>query len=162
MGGGSCGNGNKLAHTTPNTVVFDSVDYSTGPCFGLCPEYRLRVYRNQRFKLYASKVYYLIPDSFAFHPDSSRMGYFAGTVADTLFKRLNTEIVRMKLDSLQNNGSNCCDAPMKSFTVYYKGRSKNITSMFPPPITYHFINALSDICVMNPMRRTTDTFYRAP
>jgi hypothetical protein len=158
--GSSCGT-KKLTDSSKEPALFDSIEFSTGPCFGACAEYHLRVYGNRKFKLYAGRVYSALNDSAVFRLDSTKMGYFAGSVNDTLFKRLNTEIRRMNLDSLTYKGSNCCDAPIKSFTVYYKGRNKEITAMFPPPVTYKFINALGEICASNPMTRMTDTFYRA-
>jgi hypothetical protein len=110
------------------------------------------VYGDRHFTLSVNAAYAF--DSDSMKKDTADMGDFKGMVTEQTFNELTRAMIKMNLDSLEYHGSNCCDAPLKTFTVYYNnGKSKGISVMFPPPIMHDFINVCYRICSENPRVR---------
>lgn len=128
--------------------------YHTSGCYGYCPVYHLQVNNDKTARLYAEVVY----KNGTSELDSSKMGYFTGTLQDTLFNNLKDKLNRLDLDNLTFDGADCCDAPIVTIIIYYDGKRKFLRSMFPPAISGPLLSALDEICISNNFTRTSEPF----
>lgn len=139
------------------TTPFEKLIFHTSSCFGTCPVLHLELNADKNFKLYAEGVYFQ-NTGFPLQPDSSKMGYFTGVVADTLFTSIINEYNKIGMDTLTFNNVECCDASIITIIAYYKGKRKYLRSMFPPPATRDFISRLYDVCEKNKMTKSNKKF----
>lgn len=138
-------------------IKLEKIVFHTSPCFGACPTYHLQVNSDKSLQLYAERVYKK-DKGFSREPDTAKTGYFTGTVRDTTFQKLLSELETIGLDSLELNGPNCCDGSLKTIIVYYNGKRKFLRSMFPPENTHRLIAVLYEIAEKSPVRRTDEKF----
>ena len=139
----SCGKTNST-HIIPSRS-FEKIIFHTTGCFGFCPTYHLEVDNSKRVKLFAEQVFKK-EEGFPFQEDSLKMGYFKGEVNDSTFAKLNQELKTIGLDKLNFDGANCCDGSTITIIVYYQGKRKVLTSMFPPQEAQKLIEILYEIC----------------
>lgn len=139
----SCGKTNS-ANTIP-VRSFEKIIFDTTGCFGFCPTYHLEVNNSKKIKLFAEKVYKR-EEGFPFKEDSLKMGHFKGVVDDSTFALLDKELKTIGLDKLNFDGPNCCDGSTITIIVYYQGKKKVLTSMFPPQEAQRLIDILYQIC----------------
>jgi hypothetical protein len=146
-----------LVSAQQKTEAFKKIIFHTSMCFGRCPVYHLQVENNKKIKLYAEHVYKTDENMKAVE-DSSKIGYFTGTVDNQLFNSLIKELKKIKLDSVQLNGPTCCDGSVVSMIIYYRCKRKAGQSMFPPEEMRPVIAILSQICQSPDLKRTTEKF----
>jgi hypothetical protein len=137
----ACGQTNK-------TPGFEKIIYYTSMCFGTCPTYHLEVNADKSFKLFAEQVFKTNGVS-PYEPDSAKMGYFKGTLSDSLYDALSKELKRINIDSLSFPDVLCCDGPVTTLIIYHHGKRKYLHSMFPPEATRALISVLYNICKGN-------------
>lgn len=140
-----------------NTVGFDKLIYHTTDCFGDCHTYHLELDSEKNVKLYAEQV--LKPNwRFKLEKDTARMAYFSGVASDSSFNKLSNIVKTIGLDTLNFKWADCCDAPITTIIVYYDGKRRNFSSMFPPEKARPLIEALMEICQHSQVKRTQERF----
>lgn len=135
--------------------AFEKIIYHTTACFGTCPTYHLEVNKDKTVRLYAEQVFK--DANRPFQTDSSKVGYFTGTLSDSLFHKLTVEFNRANPKSLKFPKVMCCDAPVVTLILYYKGKRKFLKSMTPPPEARELIAVLRGICEST-TQRSPDKF----
>lgn len=140
---------------TDNTFKLEKIIFHTSVCFGACPVYHLQVDKDKNIKLYAEKNFQ--KDTFNVI-DTARTGYFTGTVSDTSFNKLITQLQTIGLDTLEFDGATCCDGSLKTIIIYYDGKRKYLKSMFPPEKAKPLIATLYEICQTPNLRKTEEKF----
>lgn len=144
---------------TNQKVKLEKIIFHTSSCFGSCPVYHLQIDNNKQIKLHAERVYKEPSDFGYFELDSSKMGYFTGSISDTVFNKLIEELSSIGLDTLVFDGVDCCDGSVITMIVYYNdGKRKFLKSMFPPTHTNQVIETLHNICEKSTLTRTPQSF----
>jgi hypothetical protein len=139
-----------------NKLKFQKIIYHTSGCFGTCPTYHIQLDSNGQVNLFSEFVYLNDEGLDHSNPDSSRMGYFTGSIADTTLTRIQEELYKINLEDLKIDGSNCCDASMKVFIIYYDNKRKYIEAMFLPNKMKKLNNLLYSSCNPDKLTRTTE------
>lgn len=140
------------------SIAFEKIIFHTSMCFGTCPTYHLEVDEAKNMKLYSETVFSDKKGAFNYDLDQEKMGYFVGKVSDTTFIKLKNELNTIGLDSLNFDGSNCCDGSLKTIIIYYNGKRKYLKAMFPPEKADKLIYILKDICETPNLKRTNLKF----
>jgi hypothetical protein len=133
---------------------FEKIIYHTSACFGFCPVVHLEVTADRQALLHAEKMYVKTGSGI----DLSRTGYFKGTVSDSSYNKLITELRNIGLDTLKFNGPDCCDGATKTIIVYYNGKRKYLKAMFPPNHALPLIAALNDLYSTGKFERAAAEF----
>jgi len=139
---------------------FEKLIFHTTGCFGTCPTYNLEINKNKKVKLFTSQFYAELKKPLYIPTiDSSKMGYFRGSINATTYKNLIKILHASDIDSLSfDSSAMCCDGSVKTIIVYYNGKRKYLTSMFPPDKADNLINALYAICRDSNLKKTTKKF----
>jgi hypothetical protein len=137
------------------SIKLEKIIFHTSSCFGTCPTYHLQIDSIKQAMLYAEEVF---PDNYEFKRDSSKMGYFTGTIADTTYNKLISLLETCNLSTLEFDGAQCCDGSVITIIVYYNGQRKYLQSMFPPAIADSLISYLYAICARTALQKTKDKF----
>ena len=90
--------------------------------------------------------------------DIDKEGYFVGNATDSNFRRLDSIIQNIGIDTLKFNNLTCCDGVLYTIIVYYDGEKKILKSMFPPEKANDLISTLYSICKEGNVIRTDDRF----
>lgn len=143
--------------TDNQSFSFEKIIFHTTACNGLCPIYHLEVTQNKQIRLHTEDAY-LRSEKFSFTRDSSKIGYFTGTIQDSTYKNLFTELSVIDLNNLAFNNAQCCDGSVITMIVYYNGKRKILRSMFPPEKALKLIGMLYDICGKSQLMRSTKQF----
>ena len=138
--------------------VFEKIVFHTGPCFGACPIYHLEVSGKGAMKLHAEHVYKDVAIPNESNENKKKMGYFVGSLNAKKLKALEEAIIKMGPDTVQFNGPNCCDGPVVSIILYYGGKRKAFTAMFPPQAASALINYLNQLCREFAWQRSKNAF----
>jgi hypothetical protein len=146
-----------LVSAQQKTEAFKKIIFHTSMCFGKCPVYHLQVESNKKVKLYAEHVYKQDANMKVVE-DSSKIGYFTGTVDNQLFNSLVKELKKIKLDSVKLDGPTCCDGSVTSLIIYYRAKRRSGRSMVPAEEMRPVISILSQICRSEDLKRTTEHF----
>lgn len=141
--------------TNEDVLHFDKIIFHTSMCFGTCPTYHLEVENNKSLRLYAERVY----SEDSYDTDSTKTGYYTGYVTDTTFDKLNSELGQLNIDSLEFPEEFCCDGSVITIIVYYDGKRKYLSSMWPPAEASKLIGVLYEICRNSDLVRTEDYFH---
>lgn len=146
-----------LVSAQQKTEAFKKIIFHTSMCFGRCPVYHLQIESNKQVKLYAEHVYKLDANMKSVE-DSSKIGYFTGTVDNQLFNSLIRELKKINLDSVKLNGPTCCDGSVTSMIIYYRAKRRSGQSMVPIEEMRPVIGILSQICQSQDLKRTKERF----
>jgi hypothetical protein len=139
---------------TDKKIKLDKIIFHTSRCFGFCPTYHLQVDDKKEVKLYSEQVY----KNRSIETDKTKTGYFVGVLSDTTFNKLTNELSVIGLDTLEFDGSSCCDGSEITIIVYYNGKRKFLKAMFPPDKADKLIGILYDICETSNLTRVTQKF----
>jgi len=140
-------------------IKFEKIIFHTSMCFGDCPIYHLEVDSNKKLMLYAEWVAEPNGRPMSNKGDTSKMGYFYGSVSDTSFNKLLVALQTVDINSLKFDGATCCDGSEITIIVYYNGRRKYLKSMFPPEKTNQLIHVLYEIAGQSNLDRTIEKFH---
>lgn len=140
-----------------NKPGFEKIIYYTSPCFGTCPVYHLEVKNNKEVRVFAETVY-KHPENMLYQEDFEKEGYFVGKASDVAFKKLDSIVQHIGLDTLTFKDINCCDGIVYTIIVYYNGERKVFKSMFPPEEASDLIAVLNDICRNSAVKRSSKDF----
>ena len=135
----------------------EKIIFHTSLCFGECSVYHLEVKNNKAVRLYAETVF-KNTGKFNYQNDIDKEGYFVGKATDANFRRLDSIIQNIGIDTLKFNDLNCCDGVLYTIIVYYDGKKKILKSMFPPEKANDLISTLYSICKESNVMRTDDGF----
>ncbi len=138
-----------------NTIRFEKIIFNTTSCHGSCSTYHLQINNKKEIELYAERVHKKNDDFFL---DSSKMGYYIGTLDEKLYNNLISELKTCNLNSLSFNDIECCDGSVITIIVYYNGQRKYFKSMFPPIIASDLISYLHNICSGAELHKTNSAF----
>lgn len=138
-------------------MPFEKIIYHTSGCFGKCNVYHLEVNADRQVKLFSERVY--APNGKTMIDlDSTKMGYFTGTLSDEDFKSLCIEFKQVNMDSLSFPNVLCCDGPVTTLISYYNGKKKSLKSMTPSEKATPLLKALNYICQQNNFKKTDQRF----
>jgi len=143
----------------PEKIRLEKIIFHTSRCFGSCPAYHSQIESNKTFHLFAEYVSNT-PDiaTNLNNPDTSKMGYFTGTVSDIRYAELENELQIIGLDNLQFDDVDCCDGSIKTIIIYYNGKRKALRSMRPPREADKLISLLRYITESTLTHKTTQKF----
>jgi hypothetical protein len=128
------------------SLKLEKIIFHTSGCYGTCPTYHLQIDSSRQVKLFAETVY-LEGTNFREHKiDEDKTGYFSGSIGNSVYKKLISQLQICNIDTLTFGGPDCCDRPVKTIIVYYNGKRRYLSAMFPPDIAYDLISLLDDIC----------------
>ncbi len=147
----------RKTNTDNQSFSFEKIIFHTTACNGFCPIYHLEVTRNKQIRLHTEDAYRR-SEKFSFTRDSSKIGYFTGTIQDSTYQKLVTELSFMDLNNLAFDNAQCCDGSVITMIVYYNGKRKILRSMFPPEKALKLIGMLYDICGKSQLMRSTEQF----
>lgn len=136
---------------------FEKIIFHTTSCYGRCPIYHLQLTQDKQIRLHTEDAYRNDKD-FSFKRDSSKTGYFTGSIQDSVYKNLVTALSAIDLNNLEFNNAQCCDGTLITVIVYYNGKRKVLRSMFPPAKAQKLIGMLYDICGKSELIRSTQQF----
>ena len=139
------------------TEAFKKIIFHTSMCFGKCPVYHLQIECNKKIKLHAEHVYKK-DANMSVVEDTSKIGYFTGTVDNQLFNSLVKELKKINLDSVKLDGPTCCDGSVTSMIIYYRAKRKSGQSMVPAEEMRPIIGILTQICQSPDLKRTKERF----
>lgn len=139
------------------TEAFKKIIFHTSMCFGKCPVYHLQIENNKQVKLYAEHVYKQ-DAKMKSAEDSSKIGYFTGTVDNQLFNSLIKELKKINLDSVTLDGPTCCDGSVVSVIFYYRAKRRSGQTMVPSEQMRPVISILKQICQAPDLKRTNERF----
>ncbi len=131
------------------------VIFHSSYCFGSCPSYHLQIDDKRNVKFFSETVY---KANSAYEEDTSRMGYFVGSIDIKSYNKIDSLIKNIGIDTLNFGHYNCCDGSKKTLIVYHNWRRIYLKSMFPPQKTDNLLNELYQICERNKLKRTNKTF----
>ncbi len=140
------------------TKVFDKIIFHTGACYGFCPTYHLEINSAGKMKLHAETVYKEKTTQDQSNLDTKKIGYFLGALDTKKIKALENAFLKMGADTIVFNGPNCCDAPFVSLILYYGGKKKSFSAMFPPEQANLLINLLNQIYRETKWQRSKEKF----
>ena len=126
-------------------IKLERIIFHTSRCFGPCPAYHLQIDSDKKIKLFA-QVVFKVSENKDRKLDSTKIGYYSGTISDTTFKNLITLLQICDIDNLTFDGPDCCDSPIRTIIVYYNGKRKYLSAMFPPEKAVDLIHYLNNIC----------------
>ena len=153
----SCTHSDKQTKQADKTLEFEKICFHTSSCDGTCPVYHLEVTKDRKMRLFAEKVYKTTAASFSDF-DSTKMGFFVGTVTDSNFNKLTRELQNIDIDNFTFEKADCCDGSITTIIIYYNGKRKYISSMFLPPKSGKLISLLNDICEKSKLTRVSEVF----
>lgn len=141
---------------------FEKVTFQTTWCLGNCPSYHLEIDKNKKIKLYA-QVYKASVLKTPMGLDSSKLdltktGYFIGTLNEPVFDQLINELETIGLETIEFDGSDCCDGSVITIIVYYDGKRKFLKSMDPPHKADNLISIFEEICRTSILERSNEKF----
>jgi hypothetical protein len=139
-------------------IDFEKVIFHTSRCFGTCPIYHLQIDNKRQVKLFAEEVFSNTNEIFAYNDDTAKMGHFEGILSENTYTELVNELKTCNIDSLNFDGSMCCDGTIITIIIYYNGERKYLKSMFPPIMANSLISCLYNICRNTPLARTKSKF----
>jgi hypothetical protein len=152
------GSGARTDRQNEQQPSFEKIIFHTSACYGFCSIYHLQVEADKSLYLFAETVYKTDKD-ISIQRDTTKTGYFTGTVNDSLFAHLEQELKTIGLDTLEFNGASCCDGSMITIIVYYNGKKKLLKSMFPPAKARKLIDILYAICGKSNLIKADRKFY---
>lgn len=144
----------------PNTTSspeFEKIIFHTSACFGDCPIYHLEIKNDKKVKLITEKSFRNSKLKIN-EPETRIPNYMVGTVNDTTFNRLTTELNAVGLESLEFDGATCCDRPLITIIVYYNGKRKLLQSMFPPEKANRLIEILYEVSKSAGYQKSNEVF----
>ncbi len=143
----------------PEKINLEKIVFHTTRCFGSCPAYHSQIDSNKAFRLFAEYVGNTPDIAINLNnPDTSKMGYFTGTVSNTQYAELENELQLIGLDNLHFDGADCCDGSVKTIIIYYNGKRKVLKSMRPPREADKLISLLRYITESTSTQRTKKIF----
>lgn len=131
-------------------LQFEKLTYHTSACFGRCPTYHMEIGNDKKIRLHSETSY----GNGSMQSNPAKEGYFIGTVNDTNYNKLLSELRKVGLDTIKFGGPKCCDGPVKTIIVYYNGKRKYMHAMFPPEHANGLISTLNDIYATSKFERT--------
>jgi hypothetical protein len=142
-----------IVNTAKDTIKYlgksfklEKIIFHTSGCYGTCPTYHLQIDSNRKVKLFAETVY-IEGSNFREHEiDKDKIGYFSGSISNTTYNKLIKQLQICNIDTLTFGGPDCCDLPIKTIIVYYNGKRRYLSAMFPPESAYDLISLLDNIC----------------
>lgn len=135
---------------------FEKIAFSSSMCFGFCPSYQMEIKNDRSIRLHGDSIFGKRFENA--NIDRSKMGYFTGTVADTSYAKLMTELRKIGLDTVKFDGPDCCDGSVKTLIVYYNGKRKYLKAMFPPEHAHALIATLQNIYATSPFVPASQKF----
>lgn len=93
-----------------------------------------------------------------YEEDFEKEGYFLGNANPTDYKRLDSILQNIGLDTLTFKDITCCDGIVYTIIVYYNGEKKIFKSMSPPEMANNLISTLYDICTKSKLKRADKDF----
>jgi hypothetical protein len=136
---------------------FEKIIYHTSSCFGTCPVYHLEIKNNKEVRVFAETVY-KHPEKMVYEEDFEKEGYFVGKASNLAFKKLDSIVQHIGLDTLKFGDVTCCDGIIYTIIVYYNGERKVFKSMFPPEEARDLIATLNDICKNSSVKHSSKDF----
>lgn len=143
--------------TTTTDPKFEKIIFHTSACFGDCPIYHLEVKNDKKVKLITEKSFRNSKLKLN-EPENRIPNYRIGTLNDTMFNQLATELNTIGLESLEFDGATCCDRPLITIIVYYNGKRKLLQSTFPPDKADRLIEILYEVSKCNDYQKSNDAF----
>jgi len=137
-----------------NTITLERIIFNTSMCMGTCPVYHLQVNNDKTILLFTELVY---KDN-TLVADTSKMGYFAGIVDNTLYGKLMNELQIIGLDSLNIDIGSYVDLPEIRIHIYYNGKHKYLKTNSPSDKADNLVSILYEICQTKNLRRTNRKF----
>lgn len=142
--------------TVDSTIRFETLAFSSGPCYGTCPTFEFEVDSRGQVKLHVLKAHYRhLEDSL----DVAAQGYFVGQLPDSLRYRLVNALQTCYLRRWLIKSKLCCDAPQQSLTVYFSGQQQMFNTQFPPIAVTKLVDVLYEIYEACPRKRVTTPFF---
>lgn len=138
-----------------NDINIEKVVFHTSGCFGSCPTYHLQIEKNKKVKLHVQTVY---QEHSMYDVDSSKIGYFEGSLDEINYQELELLLKTCNLRTLEFDGANCCDGSLITIIVYFNNQRKYLQSMFPPEIATELISHLYKICEETDLDRVEEQF----
>jgi len=102
--------------------------------------------------LYAEKVYE------NWKIDSSQIEYFSGVISDEIFKKVKTELQKVKNENATEEITRFSESPKYTIIIYSNGKRKFIQHINPTENTLELINLLRKICETNGFNRANEKF----
>lgn len=136
---------------------FEKIVFHSSICFGNCDAYHLEIKRDTAVRIYGETVYEHT-DKIDYLDDVERQGYFTGKAKSSDFKKLDSIIQNIGIDTLKFADANGSDASVYTIIVYYNNKKVLLKSMNPPEQAYDLIRVLSSICRNSDVRRTYEVF----
>lgn len=124
-------------------VKFEKITFHTSSCYGMCDTQLLEIKSDKKIRLYNQVIYSKNEDGV--FVDTKKVGYFTGTATDSSFIKLCREFNKVGIDSLNFDGTVCCDGVIYSLIIYYDGKKKMLQSMTPPQKAQNLLRALHEI-----------------
>lgn len=135
----------------------EKIIFHSSMCFGTCSVYHLEVKNNQDVRLFAETVY-KDPKKLLYEEDFEKEGCFVGKANATDYKRLDSILQNIGLDTLTFKDITCCDGVVYTIIVYYDGEKKIFKSMLPPESANELISTLYDICTNSALKPASKDF----
>lgn len=145
----------KQEYTTDSTIRFEKLVFSSGLCYGECPNYEYELTNKGIFQLHV-KTAFLKGNRYM--RDSTARGYFVGQVTDSLYRAVIDALQTCYLPQLTISEVLCCDAPLKTVSVYFNGQERKFKTMFPPIIVHKLFTVLQTVYDESPRKRTVGPF----
>jgi hypothetical protein len=145
--------------TQPEKIKLSRIIFHTSRCFGSCSSQSIQIDSNRVMLLHSVHVDATPGIGIDFNPDSSRIGYFTGTISERLYTELEHELQNIQLRDLKFDGVSCCDGSVITIIVYYNGKRKFLKSMSPPAKARRLIDMLRYIGASTAVKRTKERFF---
>lgn len=123
---------NRKAEEETKEITINKFIFSSGSCYGGCHPTHLQIDENKRTLLFIDKSY--LDEN---NLDTNKIGYFKGTISDSVFYLLESEIERIGLDNLNfdregNEFNVCSDLPSNRLIIYHDGNLKSSSNWTCP------------------------------
>lgn len=122
-----------------NSVNFEKLTYHSSPCFGMCPDISMNIYKDRTVELSITKF------KTKGARDTTRA--YKGTISKSEYDTLMTYLKEIDWKTIEFSTENCCDAPIKSLILNYNGETRKYRSMFPPESTHKLFEFLYGLAV---------------
>lgn len=136
---------------------FERIVFHQSICLGDCDAYHLEINRDTSVRIFGEDVYQNT-GKFDYRSAVDKEGYFIGKARSADFKKLDSIIQHIGIDTLKFDPVTCCDAPVYTIIVYFDHKKVVLKSMNPPEKANELIGVLETICRNSDVRRTLDPF----
>jgi hypothetical protein len=147
----------KYIHTSH--LHFCSVQFNSGGCFGSCPVYSMQIDSTAEIRL-CKKMAFVSGqwDSITGGRkiDSGQLGYFKGKLNNSEYGQLISLLAQLNPDSTYFPPTFCCDLPRRTIILYYNGKRKRMSSLWPPNEAKPLIDFLSGLYIHTSLEKTNE------